>query len=154
MQYARFSALAALLLMTGLVQAEVRVEGPVEYGIFASQYEDFKPGERVLTRSNQQIERTAVIPAKLGSKFGLRYNLLGKRAGDTPLTLLYLTPGVITPDGLRHDKFEVMQKLTSGVAQEVMAFEFTEAYEVVPGEWRLMVFQGDRKLVEQRFDVR
>jgi hypothetical protein len=25
---------------------------------------------------------------------------------------------------------------------------------VVPGEWRFMVFQGDRKLLEQRFDVR
>jgi hypothetical protein len=47
-----------------------------------------------------------------------------------------------------------MQKLTPGAAQEVMAFEFTEPHEVVSGEWRLMVFQGDRKLLEQRFSVR
>jgi hypothetical protein len=47
-----------------------------------------------------------------------------------------------------------MQKLAPGAAQEVMAFEFTEIHEVVPGEWRFMVFQGDRKLLEQRFDVR
>lgn len=154
MHYTRFSALFALMFMTSLVHAQVRVEGPVEYGIFASPQHDFKSGERVLVRSSQQIERTTVIPAKLGSKFGLRYTLLGKRADDTPLTLLYFTPGVITPDGVRHDKFEVMQKLTPGAAQEVMAFEFTEPYEVVPGEWRLMVFQGDRKLLEQRYSVR
>jgi hypothetical protein len=154
MPYTRFSALAALMFMAGLAHAEVRVDGAVEYGTFASPQHDFKPGERILARSSQQIERTEVIPAKLGTKFGVRYNLVGKRADEAPLMLFYLTPGVVTPDGLRHDKFELMQKLAPGAAQEVMAFEFTEIHEVVPGEWRFMVFQGDRKLLEQRFDVR
>ncbi|HBX54698.1 DUF3859 domain-containing protein [Pseudomonas sp. UBA2684] len=154
MQYTRFSALAALLLMAGLTHAEVRVEGPVEYGVFSSQYEDFKPGERVLTRINQAIERSEVIPAKLGTKFGMRYNLVGKVANDTPLTLLYLTPGVVTADGARHDKFVVTQTLVPGAPQDVMAFEFSEPHEVVAGEWHFLVFQGDRKLAEQRFQVR
>jgi len=35
-----------------------------------------------------------------------------------------------------------------------MAFEFTEHHEVVPGEWHFIVYQGDRKLAEQRFMVR
>ena len=154
MQFTRFSALAALMLTTGLAQAEVRVEGAVEYGIFISQYQDFEPGERVLTRSNQEIERTAVIPAKLGTKFGLRYQLAGKTVDGTPLTLLYLTPGVTTPEGTRHDKFVVVQKLVPGAPQDMMAFEFTEPYEIVPGEWHFLVFQDDRKLAEQRFQVR
>jgi hypothetical protein len=155
MQYdTRFSALAALMLAAGLVQAEVRVEGPVEYGIFASQYQDFKPGERVLTRSKQPIERSEVIPAKLGSKFGMRYSLTGKTAGDAPLTLLYLTPGITTPDGKRHDKFVVVQELVPDAAQDVMAFELSEPHEVVAGEWHFLVFQDDRKLAEQRFQVR
>lgn len=154
MQYPRFSALAALMLMTGLVQAELRVEGPVEYGIFASQYEDFKPGERLLTRSNQPIERRDVIPAKLGTKFGMRYSLAGKTAGDAPLTLLYLTPGITNPDGKHHDKFVVTQALVPGAPQDVMAFEFSEPHEVVAGEWHFLVFQDDRKLAEQRFQVR
>jgi hypothetical protein len=154
MHYSRFSSLAALMLISSLAQAEVRVEGPVEYGVFASDYQDFQEGERVLTRSNQPIEPGEVIPAKLGSKFGLRYSLVGKVADDSPLTLLYLTPGVVTPDGKRHDKFVVTQKLVPGAPQDVMAFEFTEAHEVVPGEWHFMVFQDDRKLLEQRFIVR
>jgi len=95
-----------------------------------------------------------VIPAKLGTKFGMRYTLVGKVADDAPLTLLYLTPGVVTPTGTRHDKFVVMQKQAPGAVQDVMAFEFTEAHEVVPGEWHFMVFQDDRKLLEQRFIVR
>lgn len=154
MQYTRFSALAACVLISGLVQAEVQVQGPVEYGVFASDYQDFQEGERVLTRSNQQIEPSDEIPAKLGTKFGVRYSLTGKTASEAPLTLLYLTPGVVTPDGKRHDKFVVTQKLVPGAAEDVMAFEFTEAHEVVPGEWHFMVFQDDRKLLEQRFTVR
>lgn len=154
MQHIRMALMAGVVAFTGLTQAEVRVEGPVEYGIFTSEYQDFEAGERVLARSNQDIQRTDRIPAKLGTKFGLRYSLAGKREGDTPLTLLYLTPGVITSDGQRHDKFEVQQKLTVGAVQDVMAFEFSEHHEVVPGEWHFMVFQGDRKLAEQRFLVR
>ncbi|MBS7660720.1 DUF3859 domain-containing protein [Pseudomonas lalucatii] len=154
MQYTRFSALAALLLLTGLVQAQVQVKGEVEYGIFTTPYRDFEPGERVLTRSNQAIERTEVIPARLGTKFGLRYQLSGKTAEGAPLTLLYLTPGVTTPDGIRHDKFVVTQKLVPGAPLDLMAFEFSEAHEMVPGEWHFLVFQDDRKLAEQRFLVR
>ncbi|MFK1535672.1 DUF3859 domain-containing protein, partial [Pseudomonas aeruginosa] len=117
-------------------------------------YQDFQPGERVLTRSEQNIQQTTEVPAKLGTKFGMRYQLSGKQEGDTPLTLLYLTPGVVTPDGQRHDKFEVVQKLVPGAPTDVMAYEFTEPHEVVKGEWRLMVFQGDRLLAEKSFDVR
>ncbi|MCY1281548.1 hypothetical protein D9M68_241330 [compost metagenome] len=159
MPFIRLSALASLVLLAGLsqaeiAQAEVRIEGPVEHGIFISQARDLQPGERVLMRSNQQIETTDEIPARLGTKFGLRFSLSGKRADDVPLTLLYLTPGVVGPDGQRHDKFEVVQKMVVGAPQDVMAFEFTEPYEMVPGEWHFLVFQGDRKLAEQRFSVR
>lgn len=154
MHHIRMTLIAGLFACSGLAQAEVRVDGPVEYGVFSSQYQDFQPGERVLTRGNQDIQTTTQIPAKLGTKFGMRYSLAGKQAGDVPLTLLYLTPGVVTPDGQRHDKFEVVQQLVPGAPQDVMAFEFTEHHEVVPGEWHFIVYQGDRKLAEQRFEVR
>lgn len=153
MSKSRLGALAALMLVSAVAGAEVRVQGPVEYGVFQTRHQDFQPGERVLTQTNQTLEHTDRVPARLGSKFGLRYRLEGKVAEDTPLTLLYLTPGVITPDGQRHDKLEVVQKLVPGAAQDVMAYEFTEHHEVVPGQWHFMVFQGDRLLAEQRFIV-
>lgn len=154
MSFARSALVATLLGMSiPTVQAEVEVVGVAEYGVFETAKEDFQPGERVLTRRDQTLRQTTQVPAKLGSKFGLRYRLAGKREGDTPLTLLYLTPGVVTPDGQRHDKFEVVQRLVPATDTDVMAFEFTEPHEVVTGEWHLMVFQGDRKLAEQRFQV-
>ncbi|KIQ00823.1 MULTISPECIES: DUF3859 domain-containing protein [Pseudomonas] len=154
MQHIRFATMTALLLAAGLAQAEVRVQGPVEYGVFISQHKDFQPGERVLTRSSQEIEQTRVVPAKLGTKFGMRYTLTGKTVDGEPLTLLYLTPGVTGSDGQRRDKFVVTQKLVPDASQDVMAFEFSENNEVVPGEWHFLLFQGDRKLAEQRFEVR
>ncbi|MFP3519363.1 DUF3859 domain-containing protein, partial [Pseudomonas sp. SIMBA_077] len=99
---------------------------------------ELQSGERVLRRSNEKIQQTSVVPARLGTKFGMRYQLLGKVAEDQPLTLLYLTPGIRTPDGVRHDKFEITQKLVPNAPQDVMAYEFTESHEVVPGEWRFM----------------
>jgi hypothetical protein len=126
----------------------------VEYGVFDGPNAELQSGERVLRRSNEQIQPTQVVPAKLGTKFGLRYQLLGKVAEGTPLTLLYFTPGIRTSDGARHDKFEVTQKLVPGAPQDVMAYEFTESHEVVPGEWRFMVFQGDRLLTQKSFTVR
>lgn len=146
--------LLAAVLVADLAQAEVRLEGEVEYGLFESPQVELEAGQRMLRTGQQSIQRTLAIPARLGNKFGLRYRLVGKREGDTPLTLLYLTPGVVTADGVRHDKFEVVQALVPDAAQDVMAFEFTEPEELVPGQWRFLVFQGDRKLAEQAFEVR
>ncbi|WP_068827789.1 DUF3859 domain-containing protein [Pseudomonas sp. BMS12] len=146
-------SVVVLGLASSLAMADVRVEGPVEYGVFTAQIKDPQPGERILARANQPIEQTAVVPARLGTKFGVRYQLAGKRETDVPLTLMYFTPGLVGPDGKRQDKIELVQKLVPGAPLDVMAFEFTEHYEVVPGEWQFMVFQGDRKLVEQRFTV-
>lgn len=154
MQAFKVATLLAISLISTPLLAEVKVQGEVEYGIFQSQVQDFEPGQRLLTNQQQAIETTQVIPAKLGTKFGLRYQLAGKRKGDQPLTLLYLTPGVVTPDGLRHDKFVVQQEMAEAAVADVMAYEFSEYHEVVPGEWHFLVFQGDRKLVEQRFEVR
>lgn len=145
----------ALGLSANLALADVRVEGPVEFGVFASTpIKDPQPGERILTRANQPIEQTEVVPARLGTKFGVRYRLQGKSETEQPLTLLYFTPGLVGADGKRQDKIELQQKLVVGAPQDVMAFEFTEHHEMVPGEWRFMVFQGDRKLLEQDFVVR
>ncbi len=153
MRTAYRSALIVLTLLPTLVMAEVQVQGPVEFGLFESQYHDYKPGERLLTQSAQTIKSTTQIPAKLGTRFGVRFSLAGKKPGEVPLTLMYLTPGVISPDGTRHDKIELRQAIAVNAPQDVMAFEFSERYEVVPGQWRFLVFQGDRLLLEQSFEV-
>ncbi|SDS74248.1 protein of unknown function [Halopseudomonas sabulinigri] len=150
----RLRALAfALVCLAPLAHAEVTLQGEPEVGIFVTQQRDAQPGERVLTRATDAIEPTTRIPARLGTRFGVRFSLAGKATAEAPLSMFYFTPGVVTPDGTRHDKFEVHQKIEPATASEVMAFEFTDQWEVVPGEWRFEVYQGDRRLLSQAFQV-
>lgn len=86
MHLTRSSVLAALMVFSGLASAEVRIEGPVEYGVFEGPKAELQSGERVLRRSNEKIQQTAVVPARLGTKFGMRYQLQEKppRAAPDP----------------------------------------------------------------------
>nr|MBF0681355.1 DUF3859 domain-containing protein [Pseudomonas sp.] len=149
MQWIRSSSQAGPMALSSAAAAALRVEGEVEYGLF----EWDSPGEPSLANRQRVIRRTSRIPARLGSRFGVRYRLSGKRDGDPALTLLYLTPGVVTPDGLRHERFELVQELMPEVDQHVMSFEFFEHYQIVPGEWRFLLLHGRRKLLEQVFQV-
>ena len=64
MHLTRLSALAALMMISGLASAEVRIEGPVEFGVFEGPKAELQSGERVLRRSNEQIQATTVVPAR------------------------------------------------------------------------------------------
>jgi hypothetical protein len=43
--------------------------------------------------------------------FRVRVELAGETSADTPLSMFYFTPGVVLPDGARHDKFELHHKI-------------------------------------------
>ncbi|UTW44105.1 DUF3859 domain-containing protein [bacterium SCSIO 12696] len=132
--------------------AELRLEGYTS-GVFERAAVALNPGERLISRSTEQIRETEHVPAQLGSKFGIRYRVSGKKGSGNRVTYLYLTPGVEEPDGTRHDKYEEVVELKADVDSHIAAFEFTERYEVVPGIWELFIFAGDRLLVRSRFDV-
>lgn len=148
------SWIAGVLMCLPLsVMAQVQLDGPVTAGLFATDKKEFKEGERVLLRSEPTIVEQRQIPARLGSKFGVRFSLRGKTEGDEPLTFMYLTPTIVTPDGMHHDRAEVLQRIVPHTQHEIMAYEFTESHEVVTGTWRFLVFQGSRKLLEEHFEV-
>ena len=71
-----------LLLIMGLgshVHAnEKRTIYDFEYGIFSRGTENFEEGDRTIS-SDGELEKTTLIKAKLGTKFGVRYWL--SRAG-------------------------------------------------------------------------
>ncbi len=130
--------------------AEVRVT-EYEAGVFSRP--ELNPGERILAGGRENIDVTYTVPAEVGVKFGVRYELSGKRASGNVVKYIYLTPGVVEPDGTRHDKYEVVQELAAQAANHTAAFEFTERYEVVPGTWELLVFENDRLLLRKTFEV-
>lgn len=145
------TAAVALLLSANSALAQMELVS-YEAGLFVHKGIELLPGQRVYNRP-EEIIRTTKVPAKLGTKFGIRFTVTGKKAKDNIIHYFYLSPGVIDEKGVRHDKYEVVQDLSTGVDSHVVAFEFSEAYEVVPGEWELFVFEEDRLLVRESFIV-
>ena len=132
--------------------AELRVVS-YEAGVFSRPGAKLGAGERLLAGGREQVEATNTVPAELGAKFGVRFELAGKRATGNVVKYIYLTPGVVEPDGTRHDKSEVVPEWAAAAADHTAAFQFTERHEVVPGTWELLVFENDRLLLREKFDV-
>lgn len=110
--------------------------------------------DRILIRGSQEhIRPTKKVVAALGTKFGIRYQVDGKSQANNLVTLLYLTPGIIDAQGVRHDKYTEVKDLRASAGSHTMAFEMVEPYELVPGTWQMMVFEKDRLLVRETFEV-
>ena len=133
---------------------EKRVIYDFEYGIFSRGMEDYKEGDRALSAGGP-LEKTAVIPARLGTKFGVRYWLSrGSFLGKPTLHLIYHVPTMIDAStGEYIDKIEILQEESELDYTHTMAFEFAHQYELVPGEYRFYVFFENQKLLEQVFQV-
>lgn len=133
---------------------EKRIIYDYEYGIFTHGTEDYKEGDKTIS-SDGELEKTTIIRARLGTKFGVRYWL--SRAGfisEPTLHLIYHMPTMIDPTtGEYINKIEILQEESTLDYRHTMAFEFAKPYELVPGEYRFYVFFENQKLLEQVFQV-
>ena len=145
----------SILLIASICPAdEKKTIYDFEYGIFSHGAENFEEGDRTIT-SDGELEKTTIIAAKIGTKFGVRYWL--SRAGfigEPTLHLIYLVPTMVDPStGDYIDKIEILQEESKLDYQHTMAFEFAQQYELVPGEYRFYIFYENQKLLEQVFQV-
>ena len=149
-----YALLLMLLCAQGSYANEKRTIYDFEYGVFTHGAKNFEEGDKVLT-SGGELEKSTTIKAKLGTKFGVRYWL--SRAGflgEPTLHLIYHVPTMIDPaTGDYIDKIEILQEESKLDYQHVMAFEFANQYELVPGEYRMYVFFENQKLLEKVFQV-
>lgn len=134
------------------VAAELNITS-VEAGVFERPGTTHEPDTILISGSKEQVRPAKKVVAKLGTKFGIRYSVSGKQEGNNLVTLLYLTPGIVDPAGERHDKYMEVKNLSPRSGSHTVAFQITESYELVPGTWEMMVFEKDRLLVRERFEV-
>ena len=149
------AVLLALLPVTG--QAGMRLVSK-EIGLFDRANIAnvvLESGERILPGGRSEIIKPLnQFPAELGTKFGVRFKLSGKKRGQqNVVTMLYLSPGLIDDKGVHHDKYVVTKDLSYSSANHVMAFEITDSYEQKPGIWEFMVFEEDRLLLRETFEL-
>ncbi len=150
-----YSTFFVLLFLVSFVYAnEKRIIYNFEYGIFTQGSKDFEEGDKTIT-SDGPLEKTTLIEAKLGTKFGIRYWLSRGNFKEKPtLHLIYLVPTMIDPKtGEYIDKIEILQEDSKLDYEHTMAFEFVQNYELVPGEYQFYVFHENQKLLEQVFQV-
>ena len=132
----------------------------VAYGIYTAD-EQFagrdERGFRQHTSTNyRNISTTAEIPAELGLRFGIDYKVTGSSDGKSvSLRRVMIFP----PDGLRSpalpnpiDSIENTATAEVGELHHV-DYRFDDPWELVPGPWFFQIWEGDRKLAEQRFSV-
>jgi Tol biopolymer transport system component len=101
------------------------------------------------------IEQTEKIPALLGTRFGFRYTINGYPNGEKiDITFKMISPVIKRPvDNKEFSVQEVVLKNRIIGYNTYSDYVFEEAWEMVPGEWRLQLFYNGKKLAEKTFYV-
>ena len=138
-----------------------------EWGIYdIEKVKGLAPGTSVFVDDIKLLKLTYKIPARLGTSFGLKYSI----NGHPPGAKVYIThrwlfpyPGVKHPETgkLTHYYDETVPTPIGRTMQgnylivwSIAAIQkFTEASDLVPGEWKLQLWHGRKKLKEKTFTI-
>ena len=113
-------------------------------------------GFHTQSKGDKFVRQTTDVPAQVGVSFGFRYRIVGSRRGD-PVSLTRITR--FPAEGLRNParngtyyRNEILSHWKIG-DEAGATFTFDAPWEAVPGTWVIELWQGDRKLAEQSFNV-
>jgi hypothetical protein len=134
----------------------------VETGIYRAETSSIESAPDTATRQRNILSETKLVAAttrveaKLGVHFGMRYRLVGRPNGvSVKLTSVTLYPG----SGLKNPltgrlqaRGEHLLFATIG-AINYRGYVFEHGWEMVPGVWTFEIWDGNRKLASQAFDV-
>lgn len=155
---------AICLLLTSLTvvhaQAVQRID-IMESGIYATDTESStaEPGTasgRVEQVANiRLVQSTTVVPARLGVEFGFRYKIVGP--ADAKVSLKNVTripaPGIRNPETGNVTVTSVFSQEHKVGEELYRLYRLTDTWEIVPGMWIMELWDGDRKLASQSFQI-
>jgi hypothetical protein len=131
-----------------------------EYGLYSGGeqtcYRDEEGVQRCAQTDPEHTETTLTVPARLGVQFGVRFWVYGTPDG-AKVTLrrvwLFPDPGLKSPAvGAPIHRRERTETVTIG-AGDFTTYGFDDTWELVPGEWTLEYWDGERKLLSETFTV-
>jgi Domain of unknown function (DUF3859) len=105
-------------------------------------------GRYSVIQRGEMLERTAVIPARLGTYFGVARTLSNFPEGENA-ELVIVHPQIVTPAGLALTR-AVVPASPSSVAN---GYRLDESYEVVLGTWTFEFFYRGKSLCRQTFQL-
>jgi hypothetical protein len=157
-------AFLILAVAAGIAHAQSKVDriDIVEAGIFRAATLSIEHAPDTATRQRNVLAETKLvtattrIEAKLGVHFGMRYRLVGRPNNATvKLTSItqYPVPGLRNPlVGKPQTRGEHSLFATIGTIN-YRGYVFEHDWELVPGVWTFEIWDGQRKLASQAFEV-
>jgi Domain of unknown function (DUF3859) len=159
----------ALLLLAAVVGGALAQGGGkvdrieiVETGIYRAETATIEaaPGtatrQRNILTDTRLVAPTTRIEAKIGVHFGMRYRVVGRPNNATvKLTsvTLYPAPGLKNPKAASHQP-RGEHPLFATIGQiNYRGYVFEQDWELVPGVWTFELWDGERKLASQAFNV-
>jgi hypothetical protein len=153
----------ALLLATGAAQAQA----PQVDRLAITDLGTYKV-ERSSTTKNAQGLKTAplkseperlewrmIIPAQIGTTFGLRYKVIGTPAhADVTIRKIisFPPPGLQPSPGKLVSRVESVEETRIGETVGAL-YTLEDRFELVPGIWTFELWDGERKLLTQSFTL-
>jgi Domain of unknown function (DUF3859) len=158
-------ALLTLLLLVGISSAAgaqtIQRIDITEVGIYESRTTKVEAapgtatGETNDVRDIHLVQKTATIPARLGVQFGFHYKIVGRAGAKVSLKMVVLIPqpGIRNPNtGNTNIRNEYLSNGTVGPTH-YKGYAFDNSWEIVTGTWTIEIWDGNRKLASQSFDV-
>jgi len=157
-------ALLTLLLLVGISSAAgaqtIQRIDITEVGIYGAKTTGVKaaPGTAAGVTHDlgdiHLVQATTTIPARLGVRFGFHYKIVG-RAGAVSVKMVTLIPepGIRNPNtGNTNIRDEYLTDRTVGPTH-YRGYTFDNPWEIVTGTWTFEIWDGNRKLASQSFNV-
>lgn len=157
-------SILASLLMTGVAAAQTVTRIDVlDFGLYSAttNKQQAAPGSAAGTMNIVGniafYQHTDKVPARVGTRFGVKYAVVGSPDGaEVELQVVWRLP----EPGLRNPKTgnvyrETHQTMTRviGDRDNVRGYSLDAEWELVPGNWTLELWSGDRKLASRTFTL-
>jgi hypothetical protein len=128
------------------------------YGIYTAQVQTAsRDASGVLNSTSTGIHlvtQTTTVPARLGARFGIEFTLSGAPAGLTTLRKVVTFPaGIVYPPSTTPIYSSDGAISVANGTVTYTGWKFDDPWELVPGVWTIQIWDGDRKLAEQQFNV-
>ncbi len=133
----------------------------VEHGTFKAQLVDrvqrpSDPSGYANSLTNHElIERTDVVCARLGVRFGITLQLEGKSIGEPVLLEIvnnYPSQGIVNDKGQKFQKTRFPWRASIGQPTSIV-FTFDEVWEMAHGTWTYEIEFNGKKIAEHAFRV-
>jgi hypothetical protein len=100
------------------------------------------------------VEFTTEVPAQIGTSFGFRVRYRGQYPGAlVHCTARCLHPKLTDPTSGRSSEVEQFDASSESGREEYIRYTLKNAWELVPGEWKMQLWVGPKLMVEKTFTL-